>query len=110
MTLAKARARDAHEGRVLLERLDIGAARVAHRGTQAADNLVNDVGDRSFVRHLPFDALGNELERIGHFGLEVAVGAAARHRAHRAHAAITLLRPALIEEDLARRLFGTGEQ
>src|SRR5262249_61948795 len=42
--------------------------------------------------------------------LEVTVGRTARHGADRAHAAIGLVRATLIEEDLARRLVGAGEQ
>ena len=41
--------------------------------------------------------------------LEVAVGRALLHRADRAHAAIALVRAALEELDLARRLLGAGE-
>ena len=43
-------------------------------------------------------------------GLEVAVGRAARHGADRAHAAVRLVGAALVEEHLARRLVGAGEQ
>ena len=41
--------------------------------------------------------------------LEIAVGAAARHRADRTHAAIGLVRAALIEEHLARAFSGPGQ-
>ena len=43
-------------------------------------------------------------------GLEVAVGAAVGHRAERAHAAVDLVRAALVEDDLAGRLVGAGEE
>ena len=42
--------------------------------------------------------------------LEVAVGRALLHRAERAHAAVALVRAALVELDLARRLLGAGEE
>ena len=42
--------------------------------------------------------------------LEIAVGRAARHRPDRAHAAIAFVGAALVEERLARRFLGPGEQ
>ena len=41
--------------------------------------------------------------------LEVAVRRALLHRADRAHAAVALVGAALVQDDLARRLFGAGE-
>ena len=56
------------------------------------------------------DALGHQLQRVGHLLLEIAVGRAARHRADRAHAAVIFVAAALVEEHLARALVGAGEQ
>src|SRR6185295_6410628 len=42
--------------------------------------------------------------------LEVAVAAAAAHRADRSHAAVLFEAPPLIQDDLARALVGAGEQ
>ena len=61
-------------------------------------------------RHLPLDPLGHELELVLDVLLEIAVGRAARHRPDRAHAAIGFVGAALVEEGLARRLLGAGEQ
>ncbi len=73
--------------RVALQRRDVAAAAVAHAGAQAADQLVDHGGDAALVRDAAFDALGHEL--LARFGagvevelvLEVAVAAAAAHRA-----------------------------
>jgi hypothetical protein len=47
-----------------MEIVDGAAAGVAHRGAQAADDLVHDLPDRTLVRHLAFDAFGHELQRV----------------------------------------------
>ena len=39
----------------------MAAPGVAHRGPQAADQLVGDAGQRAAVGHLALDALGHEL-------------------------------------------------
>ena len=92
--------------------VDVGAARVTHRGAQAAGELVQDRDDAALVRHAAFDAFRHELLDLGRGVLEVAVARAVRlrHRAERAHAAIRLVRSALVELDFARRFFGAGEQ
>ena len=88
----------------------LACADIAHGRAQAADQLVQDRRDRPLVRHLALDALGHQLQRVGDFLLEVAVGRAARHGAQRAHAAIGLVGAALVEEHLAGRFVGAGEQ
>src|ERR1043165_8775115 len=47
------------------------------------------------------DALGHELLRRLDLGLEVAVLRAVLHRTDRAHAAVRLVRPPLVQDDLA---------
>src|SRR6185369_16143629 len=63
----------------------------------------------------PLDALGHELARLlrlgrRHVRLEVTILRARLHGADRSHAAILLVAAALIEDDLARRLVGAGEE
>ena len=97
---------------LLLHLLDGGAAAVAHAGAQAAGHLVDDGDHRALVGHAALDAFGHQLVGVrvagGRF-LEVAVGAALLHGADRAHAAVALVAAALVQHDLARRLFGAGE-
>ena len=93
-----------------LELRDRRRADIAHRGAQAAGELVQDRADRAAIGHLALDALGHQLHLVLDVLLEVAVGRALRHRAERAHAAIALVGAALVEEHLARALVGAGEQ
>ena len=111
MALAEPGACDADELRVL-HLLDRGGAAVAHRLAQPADELVEDVCDRTFVRHAPLDALGNELVDVLYVALEVAVlGESARlHRAERTHAAVLLEAFAARQDDVAGSLVRAGEQ
>ena len=93
----------------------VPAPGVAHRRAQSAHQLVDHVHERALVRHAALDAFGHELLRggdriLGLEILEVAVRAALLHRAERAHAAVALVRAALVELDLAGRLVGAGEQ
>src|SRR3546814_7799001 len=78
---------DAHEFGALAEILEGAAAGITHRGLHAADHLVNDVLRGALERHLALNALGNQLHLVLDILLEIAVGAAARHRADAAHAA-----------------------
>ena len=93
-----------------------GAAAVAHAGAQAADQLMDHRGDAAFVGDAPFDAFRHQLLAAPRAAvevelvLEVAVAAAAAHRADRAHAAVLLEAAALVEDHLARALVGAGEQ
>src|SRR6185436_9409763 len=57
VAFAQARAGDAHELRLLVEFGEIAGADIAHRGAQAAGELVHDIADRPLVRHLTLDAL-----------------------------------------------------
>ena len=86
--------------------VDVGRAGIAHRRLDAADELVNDILGGALVGHLTFDPFGHQLERILDILLEIAIRAAPRHGAHRAHAAIALVGAALVEKGLARRLLG----
>src|SRR5471032_3269768 len=90
---------------------DVGAAGVAHRGTQAAHQLMDDRAQGAFVRHTAFDAFRYELLGACRGVLEVTVGRALRlgHGAQRTHAAVSLVRTTLEQFDLAWRFFSTGE-
>ena len=65
---------------------------------------------RALVADPPLDPFRHQLEAVLHLGLEVAVGRAARHGAQGPHAAIGLEGTPAVEEHLARRLVGAGEQ
>ena len=104
---AEAGGRDANQLGLALQLGDRRAAAVAHAGAQAADQLVDHRGDAAFVRDASFRCLparsfvarpAFEVELV----LEVAVAAAAAHRADRAHAAVVLVAAPLVENDLAR--------
>src|SRR5207302_3127780 len=102
MALAQPGIGDPDKAAVALHLGDRAVAGVAHRRAQAADQLVDDVADRPLVGDAALDTFGDELQGIGNFLLEIAVGRATRHRADRPHAAIILIAAPLIEEDLAR--------
>ena len=111
VALAQARRGDAHEARAARAApRAFGAPTVAHARAQAADELVDVDRERAAVRHAALDALGHELLVVVDLALEVAVLAALRHRAERAHAAVDLVRAALVEDELAGRLVGAGEE
>src|SRR4051794_16315653 len=82
MALAQARAGDAHEPR-LFQLLDRRRAGVAHRLAQPADELADDDAHGPLVRNAALDPLGDQVARILHVTLEIAVlGVPARlHRA-----------------------------
>ena len=95
------------------------AAGQAHAAAHAAGHLRDERLDAALVGDHALDALGHELgERASvarpglavHRLLEVAVRGAFLHRAERAHAAVGLEGAALVEDRLAGRLLGPGEQ
>src|SRR3954447_3004084 len=67
--LAQPRAGDADEPR-LLQRVDRRRAAVAHRLTEAADDLVQHACDRALVRDATLDAFGDELVDVFDVTLE----------------------------------------
>ena len=101
MAFLQPRAGDLHKGAVAAHLLDRGAAGIAHRRAQTADQLVQHDARRPLVGHLPLDPLRDQLVAGGVL-LEITVGRAARHRTQAAHAAIGLVGPALVEDHLAR--------
>src|SRR5690606_39075292 len=112
VALAPPGARDPDEARLRAHLGDAAAPGIAHRRAKPADQLVDDRDDAALVRHAALDALRDELLQLLARVLEIAVGRAVplRHRAERAHAAIGLVRAALIELDVAGRFLGAGEQ
>src|SRR4029079_9843274 len=108
--LAHARRGDLHELRPGAHVLDGAAAGVAHARAHPAHELLDDRGRRSLVGNAALDALGHQLVGVVLRVLEGAVARALLHRADRAHAAVRLVRPALEELDLARRLLAAGEE
>ena len=71
---------DAAEPGIPPEAVDVLGPAVAHAGPEAADELINEVGQRPSVRHAALDALGHELLRLLHARLAVAVGRDADER------------------------------
>src|SRR5262249_5363883 len=110
VALAKPAGGDADEARVLPQVLDGAAAGVAHSAPDAAEHLVDVHRQAALVRDAALDALGDQLLLLLDVALEVAFLAAALHRAERAHAPVTLVAAALVQDDLARRLLGAGEE
>src|SRR5262249_20176497 len=110
VALAEPAGGDADEARVLPQLLDGVAAGVAHAAPDAAEHLVNVHRQAALVRDAPLDSLGDELLLLVDVALEVALLAAALHRPERAHTAIALVAAALVQDDLARRLLGPGEE
>src|ERR1022692_3495810 len=87
--------------------------------------MVHDHADSATIGNASFDAFWNELGETVAVGavlqqdrnrgirigiLEVAFAGALGHRGQRSHSAIGLERAALVENGLARTLFGAGEQ
>src|SRR6185312_14663265 len=108
--LAQAHGRGPNEPRLGPELFAGPAAGVAHAGLHAADQLVKRLRQRAAVRDAPFDPLGDQLGVAGDLALEVAVAAAGAHGADRPHAPVHLVAAPLVQDDLARRLVGAGEQ
>src|SRR4029077_5428495 len=115
VALAGAGGRDANHLSLPLQFPDRRAAAVPHPGAEPAHELVDHGRDAALVCHAPFDPLGHEL--LGRaaalqieFVLEVAIAAAAAHRADGAHASILLVAAALEEDQLAGTLVGAGKQ
>src|SRR5438093_3761744 len=94
-----------------LHLLDRGRAAVAHGLAQAADQLVEDVRDRTLVRHPALDAFGDQLVDVLDVALEVTVlRVAPLHRRERSHAVVLLEALPAREDHVARRLVGSREQ
>src|SRR5881628_66082 len=115
VALAEAGGRDANQLRFALELRDRAAAAVAHPRAQTADELMDHGGDAAFVGDAPLNPFRHELLARGdaveiEVVLEVPFAAAAAHRADRSHAAVVLIAPPLIEDDLARALVGPREE
>src|SRR5690606_12431763 len=83
---------------------------VSHPCPDTADQLVNEVAQRSAVRHASLDALGNQLAGLADASLAEAVLRALDRRPHATHAAVGFVAPALVDDHFARRLIQPGEQ
>ena len=110
MALAQARTGQLNKAGFGLEVCNGCSTRIAHGRTQTADQLMQDRRDRALVRYLAFNPLRNQFQRIADVLLEVTISRAARHGTQRAHAAIGFVRPALVEENLARGFVGPSKQ
>src|SRR5690606_22311791 len=88
--------------------VDRPRADVAHSRPEAADKLVDGVGDGPLVGHPALDPLRHELPRVALL-LEVAVGGSLLHGTEAPHPANRLEPPALEQDGLARALVGARE-
>src|SRR6266699_5226558 len=77
VALAQAGAGDANEARLFLHLLDGGAAGIAHRLAQAADQLVDQRPQHAFVGYARLDTFGDEAALVDYVALEVAILAVA---------------------------------
>ena len=82
---------------------------------QTANQLVDNCSERTGVRNLALDALGNDLVVRRDIGLEVAIlrvrlASARTHRAQRAHATVALVLLAIREDDLAGRFLAASKK
>ena len=95
---------------MLFQVADCRRTRISHSGFKTADELVNDLGDRSDVRSCALDTLGDILV-LTHILLEVSVtGMTAGHRAKRSHAAILLVFSALNRDYATRSLVRSSKE
>ena len=87
------------------------AAGISHGRAQTARELMQYRHQAALVRHAALDALGHQLLELRGRILKIAVAGPVRlrHGAQRAHAAIGLVRSALVQLHLAGRLLGAGE-
>src|SRR5579859_2407678 len=108
MRLGHAGAGHLHELRLMAHVLDGGGTEVTHRRTQATDQLMDDVAQRTAIRHATFDAFRHQLVGV-RLILEVTILGAQRHRTQRTHAAVALVRAALEQLHVTRRFLGTRE-
>src|SRR5262249_5472162 len=94
--LAHTGAGNADEMRFGVHLVDGRAADVTHRGAQSAGELVHDAAQRSAVRNAALDAFRHEFVGVG-LDLEITILRTLLHRAQRAHAAVALVRAALVQ-------------
>jgi uncharacterized protein len=87
-TFAKARGGNLHEPRLGLQHRNIAASDVPHPGAQAANELMDIIGERTPVGHLPLNAFGHQFLHIRDIGLPIAVPASLSHGADGPHAAV----------------------
>ncbi len=102
MAFAEPCASNPYELGVFAKFLEIFRSAVSHAGAKAADQLMDRILQRAFVRYASFDAFRYELLIVV---LEVAVLAALLHSGHGAHAAVYFVAASLINFRLSRAFF-----
>ena len=70
---------------------------------------MQDVGNLTFVRHTALNTFRNQLHCLFDITLKVTILTPLLHRTDRAHATISLIGTALIENLLTRCLVGAGK-
>src|SRR5262245_10364862 len=101
---------DLHEARFGPHGDHVATPQVAHAGPQTTDQLMNIKGERALIRHLPFNPLRDQLLRVFHICLAVAVSASLTHGTERTHSAINLVSSPLIENRFPGALFSPREK
>ena len=110
MAFAQASSGNTHKTCLFLEVGNRFAANVAHGSSQTAGKLMQYAAKGALVRHLAFNPLRNELEAVGYFCLEVAVGRAARHGSNGSHTTIGFVGTSLVQIDIAWAFLGASQQ
>ena len=70
---------DAHKAPVFAQLVEGARATIAHTRAKTTYELIDKTRERSFVRHLSFNAFGHEFVGRFNFALEIAVFATALH-------------------------------
>src|SRR5450756_2703627 len=107
MRLAKPRPCDSDEAGFISQKVDCWCTAIAHARSQTAQQLIQDVVDRSLQGNAALDTLRNQLESGI---LKVPVAAPLFHCAKRSHAAVGLVLSVSCRDDVARTFDCGGEK
>src|SRR5262245_5820445 len=110
MPFSQPRCCDLHEARLGPHGGHVSASQVTHAGPQTTDQLMNIKGERALVRHLPFNPFRDQLLRVFHICLAIAVSASLTHGTERTHSPINFVGSPLIENRFPGALFGPREK
>ncbi|BBG30506.1 cation/multidrug efflux pump [Zymobacter palmae] len=103
---------DAYELGLGAHFVDGAATGIPHGSAQTTHQLVNDGRHSTFVRNAAFDTFRYQFFNAGVFVLEVTVARTVRlgHGPHGTHTAVRFIGTALVQFDLTRCFFSTGQQ
>ncbi len=72
----------------LMEGIDVFRSAIAHSGTQTAEHLIDNLVERTLVRHTGGNPFRHKFLRVSLTGLEIAVFRAFLHGFERTHATV----------------------